>query len=224
MRTLLCIVLLSANAGIFTMAAGQPTVRPVFTISHVNRDLGPYIELISSIYNELGFQVVLLPAPAARGIRLLNDGMVDADVVVNATEVVNMPNIVLVKPALNAAHLALFCVKTVQCNANILQLSSADIAANTAAIEFLETDEIAANIVFVNFVPAITELLKSNKISYGLLFIDNRMEVNVANEFNVVKLKRLDVFHALNKKHIDLIPRVEGKLREKLPEFRQSRQ
>lgn len=224
MRTLLFIVLLGVDFSKFIMAAVESAERPVFTISHVNRDLGPYIELISSIYHELGFQVVLLPAPAARGIILLNEGMVDADVVVNATEVANKPNIFLVNPPLNVVHLALFCSKTVQCDESVLHLSGADIAANTAAIEFLDIDEIAASIVFVNFVPAILELLKSNKISYGLVFIDNAMEANVSNEFNVVKLKRLDVFHAINKKHINLLPQIEEKLRDKLPKFKQSRQ
>jgi hypothetical protein len=224
MRTLLFIILLGVDVGKFIMAAVESTARPVFTISHVNRDLGPYIELISSIYHELGFEVVLLPAPAARGIILLNDGMVDADVVVNATEVADKPNIFLVKPPLNAVHLALFCNKTVQCNKSILHLTSANIAANTAAIEFLDRDDISASIVFVNFVPAILELLESKKISYGLVFIDNAMEANVSGEFNVVKLKRLDVFHAINKKHIKLLPQIEQKLREKLPKFKQSRQ
>ena len=39
-----------------------------------------YIELFVEIYNEMGFETTLIPTPSTRGLLLLDEGTVDADV------------------------------------------------------------------------------------------------------------------------------------------------
>jgi hypothetical protein len=219
-------LVLLINLFLLNVAKGVEKTKQKFVISHINRDdIEPYIKLISGVYEELGFRVVLLPTPSTRGIKLVDEAVVDADVASTANDLeVNNANFIIVQPALNQAYLALLCLKNIPCSTNILQDNSVAFAITEPVFKLFTPAEFKANAVFVNTGSAITDILMLNRISYGLLIIDHALEKTYSSEFNIVKIKNFDVFHIIKKKHAGLLPQIEAKLREKLPAFVKSRE
>jgi hypothetical protein len=77
MKIWLLIIFLST----FYSFISSAQARKLFLLTHiVYPDLEDYTEFFIDIYTELGFKVGLIPTPSLRGLILLDDGVVDADV------------------------------------------------------------------------------------------------------------------------------------------------
>lgn len=91
--------------------------KPHFRISYGGgADRAPFVQLIQTIYEELGFNVSIISIPARRGMILLNDGLVDGDVIRLKRTVVKYNNVVVVEPALGKGNLVLLCHKGIPCD------------------------------------------------------------------------------------------------------------
>jgi hypothetical protein len=87
-----------------------------FSLSFIDYpNVSEYVELIESIYTEIGFRVRLIPVPPSRGLILLNEGKVDADVVRLKASIMKLPNILIVNPAIQEAELSMICLKDTIC-------------------------------------------------------------------------------------------------------------
>ena len=218
---LVVILSLLCSVNLFARQTDDPAK---MVISHVNRaDIDPYVEFIRQAYTELGFTVVLVPTPALRGAILVDEGVFDADVVRIDFDLVDKPNIIKIKPALNTAYVALLCIKNVPCEADVLLKSNVAIASNSVAQSQFSETELQANIVNVNNAETLPALLLGQRISYALLIIDELAEQHMSEQLNIVRLKDRSVFHVINKKHVNLVPLIEAKIAEKLPAFQASR-
>jgi hypothetical protein len=79
-----------------------------FLLSHIAYpEHDDYAELFVEIYSELGFKVELIATPSLRGLILLNDGVVDADILRLSKIATKYPNVILVKPELKRVSLSL---------------------------------------------------------------------------------------------------------------------
>ncbi|KXI27473.1 hypothetical protein [Paraglaciecola hydrolytica] len=176
-----------------------------------------YIDLISDIYTELGYEVTIIPTPATRGLVLLNDGEVDADVVRVAKTVQNYPNALLVEPALKIGKLVLICVKDVLCERSVLQDKKAVILSTEGIQLFLTEPHISARIKNIQALTYSIDMLKAGRANYAILLIDG--SIDFTQDFNLLTLQEMAIHHVMHKKHADLLPLVQQKLIEKLPAF-----
>ena len=87
------------------------------------------------------------------------------------------------------------------------------------ALSLLETDEFKARRANTDSYANIPKMLKANRYNYGLFVLDDLMEAKFSSDFQIVKIRRFSINHVIHKKHIDLLPQLEEKIRIKLPEF-----
>jgi hypothetical protein len=214
------VLLLSINAWLLSfLAYGQNNESKKFVISHIIYDgLDDYVQLFTDIYEDLGFQVSIIPTPSFRGLVLLNDGVVDADLVRVKKIAEKYPNVMLVNLPINTGTLILLCIKGVPCHKDILLDKDSNILLGKGTEEQFESNEILATKIWAQ-VYYLPEMLKAKRQSYGIYTIDNALGKELHKEFNYVILKELHLYHIINKKHAALLPQIEAKLREKLPAF-----
>ena len=182
-----------------------------------------YIELFVEIYNEMGFETTLIPTPSTRGLLLLDEGTVDADVLRLGYTAKNYSNVIVVKPELNYANLTLLCIKNVPCNKGVLTNTRITVLAPDNAISLLAEHEFKARQANTHSLPNIPDMLKANRYKYALFLLDDLMERQFKTDFQSVKIKSMAIYHVVHKKHIALIPQIEEKIRTKLPEFLRKR-
>ena len=186
-------------------------------------ELEDYTDLFVDIYTELGFNVSLIPAPSVRGLILLNDGVVDADAVRLNYVAKEYPNVIVVQPELNQVDLTLLCVKGVPCTREILADENISVMAIDSAISLLKPGEFKAHQANSGAISNVPKMLKAHRYLYALFALDEAMKKQFITDFQLVKLRSMSLNHVIHKKHLDLLPQIEKKLRDKLPEFRLAR-
>lgn len=182
-----------------------------------------YTELFDEIYTELGFTVTLIATPSLRGLILVNQGSADADVARIGAIAKNYDNLIVVQPELTRGYLTLICARDVPCSKEILVDSRIPIMTANQVTDLLGSDEFKALKVNISSLLSVPELLKAKRYEYAILLLDHMMEKRFSNDFQLVKIKEMSVSHIINKKYQHLLPQIEDKLREKLPDFIQNR-
>jgi hypothetical protein len=211
-------LLLEASA-----SSKKPVVQPKFRISYSGSQEGQvYSRFIQSIYEDLGFKVTIIQTPVKRGLILLNDNKIDADVIRLKSAAKQYKNVVIVKPAIASGLLVLLCNKKEPCDENILQNTAAYIQSDEGNLNLFESGQVKATIIF-NEMPANTlNMLEEERILYALYSMNNRMLEMLSAKFNYVILKDVSGYHVINKKHAHLLPALKQKIQQKLPELQAS--
>jgi hypothetical protein len=207
-----------------SLNAFSQTSKP-FTITYIEYpNIEGYAKLFEEIYTELGFETTLIPTPSLRGLRLLDQGVVDADVVRLAIAAKNHPNIIVIQPELNRANLTLFCIKGVPCTKDILTNKNITILASDSALNLFSPGEFKAQQAYTYMDWRIPKMLKADRYKYAVFVIDDLMQKQFNADFQIVKIKSIAINHFINKKHRALVPQIEEKLRKKLPVFLSNRE
>jgi hypothetical protein len=194
--------------------------KPRFSISHgAGVERQAYIKLIQTIYEELGFEVSFIAAPAKRGIMLLNDNVVDADVIRLKPTVVKYDNVILVEPALAKGSLMLFCHKNVPCELSVLHSKTTQIQTHRGILNQFEPGELKAQILLSEMPKNTLNMLQESRVFYALSTVDEPELEALSNKFNYVKIKDVFGYHVIHKKHAYLLPKIQQKLRQKIPAF-----
>jgi hypothetical protein len=198
----------------------QTLLNPHFRISYSGSLEGEvYARFIKRVYAELGFKVSIIHTPVKRGLMLLNNEIVDADVIRLKSVVAKFDNVILVEPAIAKGYLVLLCHKDKPCDLSILQLKTAHIQSDEGNINLFKPGELKAQIL-INEMPSNTlNMLEEARIFYALYSIDSRTLEKLSSKFNYVKLKDVSGYHVINKKHAHLLPKIQQKLQELLPDF-----
>lgn len=196
------------------------TEKTPFLISYTGSTEGQvYAEFIKEIYEELGFEVTITIAPVKRGLMLLNNNMVDADVIRLRSITETYKNIMLVEPPIAQGLMVLLCKKTMPCDESILQDQSVYIQSNEGNLKLFKEDEIKAQILVNEMVNNTLNMLRAEHIHYALYSLDSRLLEMLSSQFNYLKLKDVSGYHVINKKHAHLLPQIQQKITEKLPAF-----
>lgn len=206
-----------------SISTAEAVARTHFGMSYAGSVEGQvYAQFMQSIYEELGFDVSIIHTPVKRGLILLNNELVDADVIRLKSVAEKYDNVILVEPAFAKGYLVLLCHKGKPCDSSILQQKTAHIQSDEGNLTLLEPGELKAQIIS-NEIPANTiNMLEEERIFYALLSLDNRTLEKLSSKFNHVKIKDVSGYHVISKKHADLLPKIQQKLQEKLPAFQMS--
>jgi hypothetical protein len=204
-------------------SAEQPVIKPKFRISYFGSEEGQvYAHFMQKIYEELGFDVSIIPTPVKRGLILLNDNEVDADVIRFKSVAEKYENIVLVEPPIAAGILVLLCNKLEPCDESILQNKTVFIQSDEGNLNLFKRDEIQAQMIINEMTNNTINMLEEERILYALYSLNNKMLENFSSRFNYVKLKDVSGYHVINKKHAHLLSQIQQKIRQKLPALKAS--
>jgi hypothetical protein len=215
------IMLLLQVSPVFT-AGSEP--KPHFRMSYGGGvDRQPFVELMQTIYEELGFKVSIIPTPAKRGIMLLNSDQVDADVIRLKPTIVNYSNVIMVEPALGKGYLVLVCHKGIPCDLRVLQNKTVQINSHAGILNLFDIGELNAQIIISEMTTNTLNMIEEGRAFYSLFTMDEPMLRALSPKFNYVKVKDVSGYHVINKKHAHLLPKIQQKLRQKLPAFIASR-
>ena len=202
-------------------SAEQPVTKPHFRISYFGSVEGQvYARFVQDVYEELGFDVSIIPTPVKRGLILLNDNEVDADVIRLKSVAEKYENVMLVEPAIASGLLVLLCNKSEPCDESVLQNKTLFIQSDEGNLNLFEQGQIKAHII-INEMPNNTiNMLEEERILYALYSVNNRMLETLSSKFNHVTLKDVSGYHVINKKYAYLLPKLQQKIRQKLPGLR----
>jgi hypothetical protein len=218
MKIVICFILGSMSFGLMGNEASASAPQRNLVISYVvYPQVELYVEFIKDIYAELGYSVKMIPTPSTRGLTLLNEGEVDADVVRLKQTTLHYPNTLLVEPALRTGSLLLLCSKEVVCDKSVLYDETTAVLAPEAANVYINKFHFTARLIKTEGVMNVINMLQAKRSRYGFFFADGQLDTS--KTLSSVTIQDLAVFHVIHKKHRALLPLIQQKLIEKLPEL-----
>jgi hypothetical protein len=195
-----------------------------FLLTHiVYPDLEDYTELFVNIYTELGFKVELIPTPSLRGLILLNDGAVDADVRRLNVIAEEYPNVIVLYPELKRVSLSLICAKGIPCNSDVLMNKNISVLANSRMLELLDPGEFESIQIDNELFSSVINMLKVGRYFYAIYVVDEVIKKHFEQDFQIIDIKKISISHVIHKKHVNLLPQIQEKIRNKLPKFNRER-
>jgi hypothetical protein len=195
-----------------------------FLLTHiVYPDLEDYTELFVNIYTELGFKVELIPTPSLRGLILLNDGAVDADVLRLNVIAEEYPNVIVLYPELKRVSLSLICAKGIPCNSDVLMNKNISVLANSRMLELFDPGEFESIQIDNELFSSVINMLKVGRYFYAIYVVDEVIKKHFEQDFQIIDIKKISISHVIHKKHVNLLPQIQEKIRNKLPKFNRER-
>jgi hypothetical protein len=195
-----------------------------FLLTHiVYPDLEDYTEFFVNIYTELGFKVELIPTPSLRGLILLNDGAVDADVLRLNVIAEEYPNVIVLYPELKRVSLSLICAKGIPCNSDVLMNKNISVLANSRMLELLDPGEFESIQIDNELFSSVINMLKVGRYFYAIYVVDEVIKKHFEQYFQIIDIKKISISHVIHKKHVNLLPQIQEKIRNKLPKFNRER-
>ncbi len=154
-----------------------------------------------------------------RGLRLLNEGMTDADI--TRYDVVSQPdnNIVIVPPALSHGASFLLCIRGAECNKSIIQQPDKAIAVTTRFFFNMHAKpgELNANIFEFDDFHHVINLLLNGRFDYAILPSDYSEEaIFEQSGIEYIPLVEHELVHVIHKKHSHLIDQLSAAIAKQL--------
>ena len=178
-----------------------------------------YKPLVERAYRDIGMEVRFEKVGGERGLRLLNEGMTDADVV--RYDVVAQPdnNIVIVPPALSHGASFLLCIRGAKCDKSVLQNPDKAIAVTTRFFFNMDVspDELSANIIEFDDFNHVINLLLNGRFNYAIIPSDYSEKVIFEQSgIEFIPLVEHEIVHVIHKKHSHLVERLSAALAKQL--------
>lgn len=208
----------------FFSCSGFAQITKPFILTYIDYPYAKgYTDFFEEIYTELGFAVKVISTPSRRGLILVNEESADADVLRIGSVAKDYPNLIVVQPEISLMHLTLLCAIDKPCSKELLADKHITVMIANNAADFLEPGEFKARAAPINSFVSIHDMLKANRFDYALFLLDDLMERKFSDYFQFVRLTKIPVNHVIHKKHHALLPKIEEKIRIKLPEFNRKR-
>ena len=178
-----------------------------------------YKPLIARAYQDIGIEVTFEKVGGERGLRLLNEGMTDADI--TRYDVVSQPdnNIVIVPPALSHGTSFLLCIRGAECNKSIIQQPDKAIAVTTRFFFNMHAKpgELNANIFEFDDFHHVINLLLNGRFDYAILPSDYSEEaIFDQSGIEYIPLVEHELVHVIHKKHSHLIDQLSAAIAKQL--------
>ncbi len=178
-----------------------------------------YKPLIKRAYQDIGIEVTFEKVGRERGLRLLNEGMTDADI--TRYDVVSQPdnNIVIVPSALSHGTSFLLCIRGAECSKSIIQQPDKAIAVTTRFFFNMHAKpgELNANIFEFYDFHHVVNLLLNGRFDYAILPSDSSEEaIFDQSGIEYIPLVEHELVHVIHKKHSHLIDQLSAAIAKQL--------
>ena len=180
-----------------------------------------YKPLIQRAYEDIGITPIFEEVGGERGLRLLNQGMTDADVIRYDVASQQDNNILIVEPALSHGASYLLCMRKVKCDKSIIDDPNSAIAATTRFFDNMKAkpSELAANIFEFDDFHHVISLLLNGRFNYAILPSDNSEHEEFKRAgIEYVPLVEHALVHVIHKKHEHLLDKLSQAIAKQLNE------
>ena len=194
--------------------------------AHQNKWSGQLAErFFSKVYAELGITPSFVYYPSKRGLRMVNRGYIDAEAGRFSSVGANYPNLIKVDQAVVNLHVGLFCLGKKTCvpteNDAVVLLDGLEIGDRFCEVKrFNCRYESDVNVIIRLLEDGIASAFMSTTMSAKQIVCGSGT-TQIA--FSDIPEFKQYTYHYVNRKHIDLVPKLEAairKLRDLEPEFR----
>lgn len=175
-------------------------VGPPRVVSHYN-------DIIAKTYSKLGIAVEFIEVGGERGLRLLDEGVTDADTIRFELVADGYNNFFIVHPVIVKGATILLCMRNKLCNSSVLSDSNVAIAATTRFNYNIEDSGlvVAADIREYERFDQVVNLLVSGRYHYALLPTDFSDEATFKNlGAKHVIIVEHNIVHLVNNKYLHL--------------------
>lgn len=193
------------------------------TIGHIEHPkvVNIYKNIIYNAYQDIGIKAKFTQVGAQQGLRLLNEGLTDADVIryKNVTSAHN--NILIVEPPLVVTNITLYYFQLEKCDQSILfdknnVIGTTIVSLKNSHNQVLNIDVQAQIMVFDSY-SKVAELMKNGRIKYGILPTENnQLKGFSASGFTHFNLGSHNAYHVINQKHQHLISDLSKAIKQQL--------
>jgi len=155
-----------------------------YTIGYINhpRIHTYYKPLIEEAYRRIGITPTFIEVGGERGLRLLNDGFLDADIIRFESVTRPFSNVLPIYPPLANGRVSLYCASDVPCNLGILRDPSLTIAVRrrfkAQRRENKDIPDIYANLDGFEDIQKIRDLMTFKRYSYAILPSDGSSDAD----------------------------------------------
>ena len=170
---------------------------------------------------DIGITPIFEEVGGERGLRLLNQGMTDADVIRYDVASQQDNNILIVEPALSHGASYLLCMRKVKCDKSIIDDPNSAIAATTRFFDNMKAkpSELAANIFEFDDFHHVISLLLNGRFNYAILPSDNSEHEEFKRAgIEYVPLVEHALVHVIHKKHEHLLDKLSQAIAKQLNE------
>ena len=216
-----CLALLGPAIALFPNSGYADHDDVHFVVGYINHPQVNkfYKPLIERAYKQIGISVTFEKVGGMRGLKLLNEGMTDADVIRYDVVIKDNSNVIAIEPQLSIGASFLLCVPDVPCNKDIINKPDTGIAVTTRFFYNIEKQpsDLAANFYEFDDFYHVVELIKSERFSYAIAPSDFS-DLHVFEElgFNYIPLVKHSLIHVINKKHLNLQPALSKAIEHQL--------
>ena len=175
-----------------------------------------FMEVLEKSYNDIGINVKFEKLPLDRGLKMISEGMVDADVIRTDIRLKDVENVITVE-LLSRGDIVLLCRQEVPCNKEILNDPEAIIGAQIITQDYLRKHfGKFVNAIFINVSEhkKVEELLLKDHLKYTII---STVADVVPEQFANYKHHRLFSiygYHSVHKKHKALVPELAAAIRK----------
>ncbi len=203
------------------------TVSPVkasddeFVISYVEHEgiIKYYVPLLKHAYKKIGIEPTFSLINDQRALRLLDNGVIDADTAKSLETIDNYDSIVYLPTPISRIEVYFICQQKLQCDRSILnnsELSLAVIGANEFYAELLANSRI--NQVELTSFQVLFKVFEQNKVDAAIVVLDAYTKAKLQRYTNHYKVQEKLGYHLINKKHAALVRPLENAISEVLAE------
>lgn len=179
----------------------------------------PFIEFMQNVYKDIGIELKVQPYPATRGILMLNEGLVDADIMRVGDLAKDFDNIIVLEPAIYSGKVVLVCNTGLLCSTDTL-LDEKNYIMTTGIVRMLLKGlEIKANLQSLENIETSLEMLKMGRVDYMIMGTTSKHMEEIAKEYSVIPLKEVYMHHVIHKKHQSMRQIIEKALQDKISTF-----
>lgn len=166
-------------------------------------------------YSLMGYEVEFVPMSLGRASKMADEGSLDGvSVRVPAIEKITQ-NLIRIPVMLLSGDLSLYCIPDVPCDETVLNDDKIMVGglSNVPVMQNFMSDK-NASLYLVHDAPQLKALFEKKRLDYILSIeidgLGNFQELAAGT--NHIKLLALEVFHYVNKRHVELVPHITQSL------------
>lgn len=183
-----------------------------FVISYVDHQsiINYYVPLLNKAYRSIGIVPEFVMISDKRALMLLNSGQIEADTAKSTEVLANYPNIIKVPTPISKIHVTLVCQLDIKCDLSILN-DHKKILGVIGAAEFYQKqlENAKINIIELTSFDVLLKIFQQDKVDVILMVFDDYSKKTEQSFTNRKVLEEKLGYHLLNKKHRQLVPKIE---------------
>ncbi len=178
-----------------------------------------YVPLLKKAYEKIGIPTKFVLVNDQRALRLLDQGLTDADTAKSLETITHYPNITYLPTPISKIEVFFICQQHVTCNKSVLSdpnRSLAVIGAKEFYAELLAGSRIKQ--VELTSFDILYKMFDQQKVDVAIVVLGDYGKPRLNKYPNHYKITEKQGYHLLNQSHKDLIPQLEAAIKEVLAE------